>query len=296
MRCPALIFALFLLSGSGLYAQKDFVVVNKDTTYCKLLECKKDTVTYISEGTVFKVADNYFTHDNIDFFPNIKITAVRFYQDPQSTSTFSEFTTKLDFSYPGPHTRKKLSEFANDGEFFIDTTNNRLYWFGLDFSNVVVMLGTAPRTQYSGLFFQDCNDFILSEKGMKDFRDKFSFIVDTGTVTRRNASINLSTIYNVKPKTTTIDSIRKALNFYTSANEGIGLLVLVTEIDKVKETETYFVIFFDIKTRSIILCLKETSKVNGIGMAQHWTNSITDYLALLLKKSNWKNKYFGKQR
>jgi len=57
--------------------------------------------------------------------------------------------------------------------------------------------------------------------------------------------------------------------------------------------ENYYIAFFDIKTNSVLLCIGETEKAGGVGMAKHWTKPFREFLDMMVTKNNWKKKYIG---
>lgn len=214
---------------------------------------------------------------------------IQFSQSPKDFHSTQELMGKFDFSH-----RKLWNFYVHVGNNFVqemDTTNNRIFWIGLDFSKVKIKLGVAPRTQYSEPFFKDCNDFLLSEKGLISYRINFNFIIDTGIVTNRNSKINFPNIYNRPANILPIESIRVLLKDFKTVHDGIGLIIFVTEMDKETELITFYLTFFDLQSKTVLLCLKGTGQAGGIGMANHWTKPIIEFSNNLIKKSSWRKRY-----
>ena len=278
------LFSLFLIIGIQLsYPQDDLLVIKGDTIYCQIIE------------TGFKKVKYRYNGQNI---VSSKIDHIQLSENPGSSYSLQDLMWKLDFSLKGPHV--KLTKYSS----LIDTTGNRLFWFGIDFSHVVIQLGIAPRSDYSYPFFLDVNDFILAYTGpgwfshnpkFKEFWGLFNLVVDTGIVTRRNEAINLKDVYNQSHIALSLDSIRQILYEFDAKYNGVGLVVFVTEIDKTKESETFYLTFFDIESKTVLLCIKQTSEAKGIGMANHWTKPIKEGLDKLPEKWGWKEKYQTKQ-
>jgi len=274
--------AIFMITSILLFSQNDFIILEKkhvnDTIKCKILKNSIDSVVYVSNDTLYKILCDkspVFTGlqvpDKLIIY-GLRLKLVRFCQNPKTSNTISDLFSK-DMHSPS-------------------TPPVKLYWFGIDFSKVNVKLGIAPRTQYSNNFFLDCNDFILSEKGISVFRKSFNLILDTGIIAKRNSKIDLSSIYNNKGKPFTPDSIRETLKQFTSSNDGIGVVIFITSINKPLELETIHVVFFDIKTRSLLLCLDDVGNASGIGMAHHWTDFIRTYLDSFATKKTWRKRFY----
>ena len=298
MKNLTLIVIVFL--SLAAYSQNDLIVINEDTITCKILENSLDWVSYVSNGTEYRASTNQLTIINGTSFAStstpLTITGIRFQVNKPLDYTTQDVMRKIDFSVSGPHF-KWGKDFVTKAFYItgLDTSYNKLFWFGLDFSWTTIQLGNATRADYSHSFFRDCNDFFLIDKNFKDFIKSFNFATDTGCVMSRNNSINLINAYNKRSKSLQLDSIRAILSGFRSMNHGIGLVIFITEIDKIAETETFYITFFDIKSKTLLLCLKETSQTGGIGMSWHWTRSINDYLGRLLKGGKWRDRYLVKE-
>jgi len=266
------------------------------------MENTLDWLSYVSENNLVRVTrDTLFLFnlqapEKVGKVPGAyQINYVKFFENPGLVQSTRELMTKLDFSETGPHNiwvrHATSTSYVIGG---IDTSFNRLYWFGLDFTQVKIKLGTAKRLEYSQPFFMDCNDYILSEDGFKEFSSSFSFKIDTGIVIDRNNNMNVVNIFNKNSQVLPLDTIRNILLKFPKSYDGIGLVVFVTEVDKLAELQTFYVTFFDIQSKTVLLCLKETQSTKGVGMANHWTKAIKGYLEGLLKKNTWRKRYIGK--
>ena len=288
-------FCFFFLVFFSLYSQidlrkNDIIVIKKDTLKCKIIENGMDTVVFsiIDNKTILKSNKEILVKD-ILYYKWQNINFLQFSRNSEDLHSTQELMGKFDFSH-----RKLWNFYIQVGNNVIqamDTTNNRIFWMGLDFSKVKIKLGIAPRTQYSEPFFKDCNDFLLSEKGLISYMINFNFIIDTGIVTNRNSKINFSNIYNRPANILPIDSIRVILKGLKTVHEGIGLIIFVTEMNKETELITFYLTFFDIQSKAVLLCLKETGQAGGVGMAKHWTKPIIEFSNDLIKKNNWKKRY-----
>ena len=282
-------FLVFMLTNSLLFSQNDIIVINKDTLKCRIIENGLKTLTFLSlenkhfSESVFVIDTTYKT-SNVDY--------VQFFQNPGSKHSTREFLGQLTVS------NKELVRVETfDGPAWVEKNTkpkNTIYWFGLDFTRVKIKLGIAPRTQYSEPFFRDCNDFLLSEQGLRSYANHFNFIIDTGIVTSRNSKINFPDIYNRPPNILPIDSIRVILKDFRMVHEGIGLIIFVTEMNKETESITFYVTFFDLQTKTVLLCLKEIGKAGGVGMAKHWTKPIIEFSESLIMNNHWKKRYLTK--
>ena len=290
---------IFLLLSVSVLSQNDLIIINRnDPVTGKIVENSLDSVSYISieDGKFYRVTENLVYVDSQYLHSVFKINHIQFAQNPGCEFSTQDLLNKLDFSSNSPNKKlvRDYSNYPNYKEIF-DTINNKLYWFGIDYSRVKIRLGKDPREKYSELFFVDCNDYLLSQDGFTNFRKHFKFIIDTGIVVIRNNGISFSTIYNKKPQILALDSIRTILNGFNINHTGVGLIIFVTDINKGLEIITYYSTFFDLRSKTILLCLKETKKTSGVGMANHWTKPIIENLDFLIQKDSWKKRYSIKQ-
>jgi hypothetical protein len=287
------VFAVLTLTS---FAQGDLIVINNDTIKCKIHENSLDWVSYVSNGLEYRFSKNLKSIKNGDtittFADPVSVNYVKFFKTPQQSYTTQDLLKKIDFTLKSPHLKYS---FNADGSHYelpgFDTSNNKLYWFGLDFSQVVIQLGNATRTQFSDLFFSDCNDFVLKDDRFKEFRECFNFVIDTGFVINRNSKINFNTIYNKNPIPLPLETIRNIISSFSCNYKGVGVIVFYKEINKESENMTFYLTFFDIQSKNILLCLKEKSQTGGIGMGWHWTKPINEYLNKLFKNSDWTKRY-----
>lgn len=290
------LFTSFLFLFYSLYSQEklrqyDLLFIKQDTIKCRIIEVEKNGVTFLlqEKNARQKSLLSDYSDKEIVFREWKRNEYIQFYQDPKALHSTQELIGKFDFSH-----RKFLNSYIYEGGIAvqkIDTNNNRIFWLGLDFSKIRIKLGIAPRAQYTEPFLKDCNDFILSEKGMFGFFYHFNFIIDTGIVSNRNNRINFPAIYNRPGNTLPLDSIRSMLKEMNFLHDGIGFIIFVTEMNKETESITFYPTFFDLQTKTILLCLKETGEAGGVGMAHHWTRPIVEFSENLIKKDNWKKRY-----
>ncbi len=294
-----ILLILFVVISFGSRSQvnqdKDLIISeNNDSIKCKIITTDKKSFTCKINGYLYFGSKNKLSIDQENKSIKVKVKNLKLYENPGSDFTTKDIFNKID-SVMKPTVKwsvdyeKNLYNYKKSNILY-----NKIYWYGLDFSQVKIQLGKGTRTQFSQPFFTDCNDFILSTKEIQEFSNEFNFVIDTGIVINRNNTMNVSKIYNKDNKILSIDSIRTILRDFPTSKQGIGLIVFLTAINKELETVTYVVTFFDIRSKSVLVCLSETSKTSGIGMANHWTAPIAEYLNDLWHYDSWRELYSGK--
>jgi hypothetical protein len=61
-----------------------------------------------------------------------------------------------------------------------------------------------------------------------------------------------------------------------SNKEGIGLVFFTECINNDEKIATYFVTFFDIATREVLVCERVSGKPAGAGFRNYWSGSVSD--------------------
>ncbi|TRZ66739.1 hypothetical protein D4R20_00120 [bacterium] len=285
-----ILMVVFLLTNTVLFSQNDIIVIKHDTLKCRIIENGIKTLMFSS------LENKHFSESALVIGTTYKtshVDYVQFFQNPRSQHSTRELMGQLTVS------NKELVRVETfEGSVWVEknsTPKNSIYWFGLDFTRVKIKLGIAPRSQYSEPFFRDCNDFLLSEQGLRSYINHFNFILDTGVITSRNSKINLPDIYNRTSSILPIDSVRAILQDIKTVQDGIGFIIFVTEMNKETESITFYTTFFDLKTKMVLLCLKEMGKAGGVGMAKHWTKPIIEFSEGLIIQNHWKKRYLTKE-
>jgi len=86
------------------------------------------------------------------------------------------------------------------------------------------------------------------------------------------------------------ENIKKYLSeYYLKQKNGIGLVCIISEINKVKESTLLQFIFFDIKTRNVYTVIdKNIGGASGVGMENHWKSNFSTGTRFFLEEYNSK--------
>jgi len=187
-------------------------------------------------------------------------------------NSYAQFSKKQEVTFKIGMAGYTFKDISVDNT--IEMMNNITY-FGADFTYVNIKLGIAKRSEYSKSFFEDFNDFIIL------YCNKFFKISNKEFTKNRNFNIDLDHIYNnYNTKNINITTIQKVISSLKTIEKtnSIGIIIFITEMDKIKETEIFTICYFDIANKKIIGFYNIVSEAKGVGMANHWTRPVIDFL------------------
>ncbi len=73
------------------------------------------------------------------------------------------------------------------------------------------------------------------------------------------------------------------------------MVYLVEYFDKHKAEASFYVVFFDIASKEILLCERVTAPPAGFGIRNHWAGSVYNSMKLISKKriKAWRKQYLN---
>ena len=162
-------------------------------------------------------------------------------------------------------------------------TSNSMTWFGFDYSEAY-FIGTEGFTNPDDIksrYFDSWNNLILNEPGKFDigkFFYKDEVENDLSVVSKRNAGVDINNrVINDLSEAVPLDEnkVRKMINEFEfgGSPEGLGLVFIVESYNKISATGTYYVTFFDISTRKVLLIKRMEGKAKGFGVRNYWVGS-----------------------
>ena len=191
-----------------------------------------------------------------------------------------------------------------------------LTWFGLDFSNAVMMGDfSGPITYGSGYYvtttdgldvspkiirddlYVSWNNLILNEPDKyylkKFFGNKdFNYLIEPVMTVNSEVDldkIKVTSIYTYDPfNHEKLQSIVKAYKKYIpEETDGIGVTFIIEKFDKTNKIGITNIVFFDIATCEIIFSDRIISEPGGYGLRNYWAGSVYKTLKTIQKKK-WK--------
>ena len=72
-----------------------------------------------------------------------------------------------------------------------------------------------------------------------------------------------------------MDKVKDVIKKYDLKEKtGTGLIFIAENLNKTSKSASYYVCFFDLKTKEIIECKQKSAPVTGVGFRNYWASSI----------------------
>lgn len=146
--------------------------------------------------------------------------------------------------------------------------------------------------QVKSKFFTDCNEVVLLEKSKYNISKNFqkpSVIYHLDMINKKN--LESVTTNNVLPKRLDSEKIQHIVNTYdTGEDTGLGLVFITDEYNKYERIGAYYVTFFDISSKKVLLTEKVTAEPGGFGLRNFWISSFKQ----ILTKCHWRYRTWKK--
>jgi hypothetical protein len=176
-------------------------------------------------------------------------------------------------------------------------------WFGLDYSEAY-FIGSEGFTNPSDIkdrYFNSWNILIKNEYdkyNLGKFFKKSKVEISLENVTKRNQDLNIYDRViddNSKMLHLDKDKVQEMINKYefNDDQEGLGIVFIVESYSKTAVIANYFVTFFDIKTKKVLLTERMEGKPGGFGIRNYWAKSYYNVLNKIYKKryKAWEKEY-----
>jgi hypothetical protein len=151
-------------------------------------------------------------------------------------------------------------------------------WLGVDFTAAKFTLVTESPEIIINQYLKSINTLVITEQSKFDFKKFFRITEVTNEIdlaNEFNSKIDPSKLVIDNDYKFEMDKVKDVIKKYNvKDNSGTGLIFIAENLNKVTKSGSYYVCFFDLKTKEVIECKKKTGPVNGIGFRNYWASSI----------------------
>lgn len=210
------------------------------------------------------------------------------YSNEPVTSSHSSTSYVSNVNYDSYKGRK--SDDPNAKEFvFEDRTdrNTPVVYYGIDFT-LVKFIGSSgfnDPAHIVDVYFDKINQKIIMEQDKYDmgiFFRRRDFDIDLEMLSGRNRSLNPYDLVTNSNHSITEDQIKTLIASYNpQAQEGIGLVIVMESLDKLRERGNMYFTLFDIKTKKVLHVRKESGEPSGFGITNYWMKPVYEALKKL---------------
>jgi len=162
---------------------------------------------------------------------------------------------------------------------------NAVVWFGVDFTQAYLVgrEGFTNPDEIVRIYWDSWNDLILNEADKYDIPGalmKSKSEYDLSTVRERNKTISADGLVKDKPHSISKDDVAAVVSAYSSKDyaDGVGLVFVVENFNKLSTEATIWVAFFDISSHELVQTKRFTAGPRGFGFRNYWAGAIYDVI------------------
>lgn len=169
-----------------------------------------------------------------------------------------------------------------------------LVYYGIDFT-LVKFIGSSgfnDPAHIVDVYFDKINQKIVMEQDKYDmgilFRRK-DYDIDLAMLSGRNRAVNpYDVVINSNHSLSEQDIDYLVSTYNPKQQEGIGLVIVMEALNKLRETGVMYFAFFDIKTKDVVYIYKASGEPSGFGITNYWMKPV--YNALKSSKRHFRSK------
>jgi hypothetical protein len=160
-------------------------------------------------------------------------------------------------------------------------------WYGVDFTVGKFTLVVEEPSLIVNQYLKSINQLIQMEPekfDLKKWFKKTDVKMDLDQVNERNSKIDPGTLVITDEYKITPDDVKGVIAKYdTKGKPGLGLIFVAENLHKVKQTASYYVVFFNQDTKEIVDAQRFEVKAVGIGFRNYWAGSVYNIMKIWLK-------------
>lgn len=179
-----------------------------------------------------------------------------------------------------------------------------LTWYGLDFTKAK-FIGAFTQVGDAGIqneedmkykYFPGWNTLVANERDKYDVRAAFKKVnvyYNLEVIDKVNNEADVDDLFTLNEKETihmSEEKVKEMVSKYDIKDEkGVGIVFIVESFNRFSEEGSFYVTFFDIATKEVLLTKRVVGAAGGIGLKNYWARTV--YNALNKSKSlypKWK--------
>jgi hypothetical protein len=175
-----------------------------------------------------------------------------------------------------------FSSVSAQGEQTVKMATDIVY-YGIDFTRLTVIGEEVyDPNEYINRYFMGWNGVVRNEREKYKIGEVFkkaNVEYDLEMIDPLNAARDPKTIIGTKPITITEEDIVSIVKDYDmSQTEGVGLVIIAENFNKMAQEGTMWVVFFDINTNTILMAHHMSAKPMGFGVKNFWIRTVYNVL------------------
>lgn len=171
-----------------------------------------------------------------------------------------------------------FSTFSSGQEIKKSSDIKSVVWLGVDFT-AAKFTGVADNPEIIvNQYIKSINTLVITEQTKFDFKKFFKIPEVTYNIdlaNEFNAKIDPSKLVGTDAYKFEQDKVQEVIKKYDVKDKsGTGLIFVAENLNKLTKSGSYWVCFFDLKTKKIIECKHKSAPVTGVGFRNYWASSI----------------------
>ena len=151
-------------------------------------------------------------------------------------------------------------------------------WLGVDFTAAKFTGITDNPEIIVNQYIKSINTLVITEQTKFDFKKFFKLsevTYDIDLANEFNSKIDPSKLVITEAYKFEMDKVKEVIRKYDVKDKtGTGLIFVAENLNKTAKSGSYYVCFFDLKTKEIIECKLKSGPLNGVGFRNYWASSI----------------------
>ncbi|MCF8258046.1 MAG: hypothetical protein K9J06_10845 [Flavobacteriales bacterium] len=222
--------------------------------------------------------------------PKTKLSSITYSNGSKEQYAIPQQVASVNHSQSYDSYQGRSFEDPEAREFtFADRKNSStpVVYYGIDFtmSKFIGSSGFNDPAHIVDVYLDNINQKIIIERERYDFGillGRRFYDIDLDMLSGRNRSINPYEVVTNSNHTISSDQIGQLVASYNpQAQEGVGLVIVMESLDKLREEGVMHFTFFDIKSKKVLHIRKETGKASGFGIRNYWMNPVREALEKL---------------
>lgn len=163
-------------------------------------------------------------------------------------------------------------------------------FYGVDFTKAKVIGASETPVDFKRAF-SGINNLFISEPKKYDIERYFGkkATVNIDMLLKQNDDISTDNIKtNDSSYTLTEEQIASMVSSYNVTGKGLGLVFIVSKMDKGRNEAIVYVVFFDKETKKVIKSNAIPSRAAGFGLRNYWAGAIFNSM------KTWANSSYSK--
>ena len=154
-------------------------------------------------------------------------------------------------------------------------------FYGVDFS-LAKVFGVAESPAMLKKAFGDINMLFTTEAkkyNIYSFFSKDEVVSSFDLVNKLNSAINEKDLNGTNLQyAISSEELTKHVKSYKTEGNGVGLIFIAERLNKLESLGYYHVVFFDTKTKEILLDRAVSAKAAGFGLRNYWASSVYKFM------------------